>query len=93
MSIKTGVRLEKVKAVVRKCKTWDRVALAQKPELGFCKAGVGGGCETYEQASLKRGEVALVLKKVGRWYVVEPQRPGGVALIDHASPLTMALWG
>ena len=24
---------------------------------------------------------------------MKPQRSGGVALIDHASPLTMALWG
>ena len=58
-----------------------------------CKAGVGSECENPGKASLKGVEVALVLKKVSWWYVVEPQRSGGVALIDHASPLTMALWG
>ena len=48
-----------------KCNTWDRSALAQRLELEFCKAGVGGGCETHGRASLKRVELALVLKKVG----------------------------
>ena len=48
-----------------KCNTWDRSALAQRLELGFCKAGVGGGCETHGRASLKLVELALVLKKVG----------------------------
>ena len=49
-----------------KCNACDHNAMVERLELGFCKAGVGGGCETHGRASLKCVELALVLKKVGR---------------------------